>query len=220
MGALLAKTDLENAYKLVPVHPDDFELLGFSIDGKFYYDKTLPFGLSYACNLFEKFSSALQWILHDKFAVVHCVHILDDVLFIGYPNSPGCHDALIAFHTLANDINLPIKSEKTVSQCTTLTFMGLEIDSIKFEIRLPEDKLLRLGKTLNVFKRKRTATLRELQSLIGLLNFACSVVPPGRTFLRRIIDLTKGIQKPYHHRRLNAEARADLQAWSIFIEHR
>ena len=108
VGALLAKTDLENAYKLVPVHPDDFELLGFSIDGKFYYDKTLPFGLSYACNLFEKFSSALQWILHDKFAVVHCVHILDDFLFIGYQNSPGCYDALIAFHTLANDINLPI----------------------------------------------------------------------------------------------------------------
>jgi hypothetical protein len=58
-GALLAKTDLEYAYKQVPVHPDDFELLGFSIDGKFYFDKTLPFGLSYSCNLFEKFSLAL-----------------------------------------------------------------------------------------------------------------------------------------------------------------
>ena len=43
VGALLAKTDLENAYKQVPVHPDDFELLGFSIDGQFYYDKTLPY---------------------------------------------------------------------------------------------------------------------------------------------------------------------------------
>lgn len=195
VGALLAKTDLENAYKQVPVHPDDFELLGFSIEEKFYFDKTLPFGLSYSCNLFEKFSSALQWILHDKFSVLHCVHILDDFLFIGYPNSPGCHDALRAFHTLANDINLPIKSEKTVLPCTTLTFMGLEIDSIKFEIRLPEDKLLRLQEAIHVFKRKRTATLRELQSLIGLLNSACFAVPPGRTFLRRIIDLTKGIKK-------------------------
>lgn len=78
VGALLAKTDLESAYKQVPVHPSDFELLGFSIDGQFYFDKTLPFGLSYSCNLFEKFSSALQWILQNKFSVVHCVHMLDD----------------------------------------------------------------------------------------------------------------------------------------------
>lgn len=60
-GALLAKTDLENAYKQVPIYPDDFELLGFQINNEFYYDdKTLPFGLSYSYNLFEKFSSFLQ----------------------------------------------------------------------------------------------------------------------------------------------------------------
>ena len=39
-GTLLAKTDLENAYKQVPNHPNDFELLGFQIAGLFYYDKT------------------------------------------------------------------------------------------------------------------------------------------------------------------------------------
>ncbi|XP_056016820.1 uncharacterized protein LOC125676591 [Ostrea edulis] len=66
-GALLAKTDLENAYKQIPIHPGDFELLGFRISGSFFYDKTLPFGLSYTCQLFEKFSSALQWILENKF---------------------------------------------------------------------------------------------------------------------------------------------------------
>ena len=64
-GALLAKTDLENAYKQVSIHPNDFELLGFQIAGSFYYDKTLPFGLSYACQLFEQLSTALQWILEN-----------------------------------------------------------------------------------------------------------------------------------------------------------
>lgn len=87
MGALLAKTDLESAYKQIPVHPFDFEVLGFSIDGQFYFDKTLPFGLSYSCNLFEEFSSALQWILQNKYSVVHCVHMLDDFLLIGDPDS-------------------------------------------------------------------------------------------------------------------------------------
>lgn len=58
----------------------------------------------------------------------------------------------------------------------------------------------------------------ELQSLIGLLNFASAVVSPGRAFLRRIIDLTKDIQKPYHKRRLTKSAKADLTTWSLFIE--
>lgn len=122
VGALLAKTDLENGYKQVPIHPDDFELLGFQINNEFYYDKTLPFGLSYSCNLFEKFSSSLQWILENKFDVQYCVHILDDFLFVGPPNSPECAKALQSFRTSAQGINLPIKEEKTVSPTTVLTF--------------------------------------------------------------------------------------------------
>lgn len=67
----MAKTYLENAYKQIPIHPDDFELLGFMNDNKYYVDKTLPYGLSYSCHLFEKFSTALQWILETKFSVQH-----------------------------------------------------------------------------------------------------------------------------------------------------
>ena len=53
------------------------------------------------------------------------------------------------------------------------------------------------------FAVKRSVTLRELQSLIGPLNFCCSVVTPGHAFLR-CIDLTAGVTCPHHHiRRLN-----------------
>ena len=69
-----------------------------------------------------------------KFSVKHCVHILDDFLFVGKPYTSERHDALAAFHFLAEDINLPIKSEKTVLPTTTINFLGLEIDSLTFEI--------------------------------------------------------------------------------------
>ena len=45
-GCFLAKTDIESAFRLIPVHPDDYELLGMYWEGKYYYDKVLPFGLS------------------------------------------------------------------------------------------------------------------------------------------------------------------------------
>lgn len=52
-----------------------------------------------------------------------------------------------------------------------------------------------------------------------MLNYACSVVPPGRTFLRRLINLTIGLKMPHHHRNFNLEAKADLKAWQVFLEN-
>ena len=66
---------------------------------------------------------------------------------------------------------------------------------------------------------RRKVTLRELQSLICLLNFARCVVQPGRTFLRRLIDRTKVIQQPCFHISLNKESRLYIAAWFLVIDH-
>lgn len=50
-----------------------------------------------------------------------------------------------------------------------------------------------------------------------MLNFACSVVVPGRAFLRRLIDLTVGVQSPHHYVRINREVKADLKLWQSFL---
>jgi hypothetical protein len=47
-----------------------------------------------------------------------------------FHRTPKVSSSLLAFYTLARDINLPIKSEKTVYLTMTLTFLGLELDRI------------------------------------------------------------------------------------------
>lgn len=68
---------------------------------------------------------------------------------------------------------------------------------------LPPDKLEKCRTLVHVyqFSRCKKVTLQELQSLIGVLNFACLVVVPGRAFLRRLIDLTIGVKKPYYRKK-------------------
>ena len=44
-GSMLAKMDVESAYRIVPVHPDDRPLLGMRWKDKLYIDLMLPFGL-------------------------------------------------------------------------------------------------------------------------------------------------------------------------------
>jgi hypothetical protein len=59
-------------------------------------------------------------------------------------------------------------------------------------IILPEDKLSSLSNIYSYSSTAKKATLRSFQSLIGMLNFACKVIPPGRAFSRRLIYATKG----------------------------
>jgi hypothetical protein len=57
------------------VHPDDHELLGFPLGDHYYFDKTLPMGLSFSCKLFETFSTAVHWIIDHKLGGSGCVHL-------------------------------------------------------------------------------------------------------------------------------------------------
>ena len=99
------------------------------------------------------------------------------------------------FVMLCSFLGIPMAPEKTVGPSTTLAFAGIELDTVFMEARLPHEKLDKCRDLLSTFLRRRRVTLQEIQSLTGLLNFACTVVVPGLAFLRRLIDLTIGVEK-------------------------
>ena len=75
------------------------------------------------------------------------------------------------------------------------------------EARLPPDKLVKCRDLIAGFLRRRKVTLRGIQSLTGLLNFACTVVVPGRAFLRRL----SLIYSSHFFIRLTQEVKEDLK---------
>ena len=216
-NCLMAKADIEDAFRNLVINPSDYHLLGLQWEEKFYYDTCLPMGCSSSCQLFEKFSSSLEWILTHEFGIKGVSHLLDDFFFVGNADSQHCNLSLDTFLWLCKDIGVPIKKEKTQRPTNVITIYGIEIDSSSMVARLPKDKIDKIASLLAQFKRKRKVTLRELQSLLGLLNFACSVIIPGRAFLRRLFDLVVGLTCPHYRITLNSESRADLQAWENFI---
>ena len=221
-GCFLAKTDIESAFRLIPVHPDDYELLGMYWEGKYYYDKVLPFGLRSAPYLFNQLSDAIEWILQNKCMISFVCHILDDFLIMEPPSQlpphySTCQQSLTAMMLTFKNLNIPVAPGKTQGPVTVLEFMGIILDSVRMEARLPDDKIERLRAVFNTFQKRRSCTLKELQSLIGTLNFACKVIPPGRPYLQRMIELTRNIRQPHHHIKLSAGFFKDLEMWKQFI---
>ena len=100
---------------------------------------------------------------------------------------------------MCNHLGVPLAPEKTVGPATVLQFAGITLYSVRQEGRLPEGKLRTCRAMLQNFhdQARLSVRLKELQSLIGLLNFTCLVVVRGRAFLRRMIDLTKGVNKTF-----------------------
>ena len=114
---------------------------------------------------------------------------------------------------------MPLAPEKTEGPSSTITFLGITIDTVKGELRLPAEKLTRLIHTVSDWLARRSCTRRELESLIGVLQHACKVIRPGRSFQRRAIALLNVTKHPHHHIRLNKEFRSDLRWWSVFSSH-
>ena len=85
-------------------------------------------GCSSLCNIFETFSTALEWIASTKLQASAVVHILDDFLFLA-PSHDKCHRDLDHFIKLCGDIGVPIADEKTVGPVTCLQFAGITLDT-------------------------------------------------------------------------------------------
>lgn len=221
-GCFLVKFDVEAAFKQVPVRPEDRPLLGLKWDGKYYYELTLPFGLRSSGNRWEMYALALEWFFRHHLGIELVIHYVDDFLFVvaDYEVAVQQRDSVIS---LCLHLKIPMAGHKTVGPTTCLGFLGIELDTEALTARLPAKRLADMQQLLSTWDHtRRLVSVPELQSLIGKLQFACKVVRPGRTYLRRLIDMQTDMERAQRRgvwgpRRLSNEALADIQWWRHFI---
>ena len=115
------------------------------------------------------------------------------------------------------NLGIPLALEKVVSPHTVLPYLGIIIDTDKMELRLPDENLSELTALLKSFKVSKKIIKREPLSLIGKLAFVSKIVLSGRTFLCRLIDLSRSVTKLSHCITLNNDARVDIKWWLAFL---
>jgi hypothetical protein len=179
----MAKFDVQAAYRNIPINVSDRHLLGMYWRDSFFVDLVLTFGHRSAPFIFDSVASAVHWILSNNYHVHPLFHYL------------------------------PLNHEKCEGPATCLVFLGIELDSVTQIASLPAEKFNLCMSLLQSWSNKRTCHRQELESLIGHLHHACKVVRPGRTFLRRMIDLLAHFRNRSHPIRLNVEFLRDIHWW-------
>ena len=132
-GALLAKFDVESAYRIVPVHPDDRYLLGMQWRGKYFIDMALPFGLRSAPYIFSSVADLAEWILTENYDIGFLLHYLDDFHTLGPPNSSTCQRNLDICVQRFCEWGIPLHPDKLEGPSTRLTVLGIELDSLQLQ---------------------------------------------------------------------------------------
>ena len=117
---------------------------------------------------------------------------------------------------LGQNLGLSFQDSKTVWPCTHIEFLGLELDSVSMEARLPVDKLTYLKELLAYWLTKHSASLVEVQELVGFLQFASQVIPQSRSCC--LIDFSSKFRSQFVQLHIPASTHHDLVWWKVFCD--
>lgn len=218
-NAWLAKIDLSDAYRMVPIRHQDWKFLGIQVNDQFYIDRMLPMGASSSCQIFQRISDSLRQMLLKRIPTARVFNYLDDFLFVG-DSKESCDFTLSAFECLCQELCVPIAHNKTVRPCQSMTFLGLGIDAAKLTMYIPAEKKTSTQKKLLEFLNTRSPRVKAWQSIAGSLNHLAQVIPAGRVYLSSVYGSMSGILSSSQHlkRRINEETRQDLLVWLALLE--
>ena len=135
----------------------------------------LPFGLCSAPKIFNAVADALEWCITNE-GVENIFHYLDDYIIVGPPKSEQCALDLCRLKQVCTDLGVPLAPEKQAGPSSTIEFLGIIIDTEKQELRLPRVKLHELLTTVCRLQHERSCRRKELESLVGVLQHACTVI--------------------------------------------
>ena len=203
------KLDISSCYLSFPVDPDNYQFFVCKIDGRFLQFTSLVFGHRDAPRqvtlALDVVSSALfeAGIAHTRY--------LDDFWIV----ASTAKRAWLSAHRAANiliEFGLAISPSKVEGPAQSLEYLGIVFDSTQRTLRISSQRLSDLRSELRATRTLQRLTVTQIQSLVGKLNFAASVLPGARPFLRRLIDLGCGKARS-GRRHITAAVRADLHYW-------
>ena len=211
-GCKLFKKDLRRAYRQIRIDVGDAHLLGFTWRGQMFFDISLPMGLRSSALCCQRTTLAIQHIYKKR--GYDLVVYLDD---LGSAETPQkAEDAYKCPGDVLSKSGFEEKVSKSCPPSTCMSFLGVWFDTESLTLEVTRDRLDELLRLLDQWSHRTRASRKELQSVIGKLNFVASVVRPGRVFISRLLNHLRGLPETGAHD-IPSDVHKDLMWWARFL---
>ena len=214
-GSFMTVVDIKSAYRAVPILAHHRKYQGFEwvLDGKssWFVENRLCFGLRLGPMYFNFLSTFIYDVLTQR--GLNIVNYLDDFVAVS-KDMESCRDAQSEIINLLRFLGFYVAFDKLIGPSTCVTYLGIELDSIRMELRLPEGKLVKLTNLLKSVLNRVRISKRELESLGGHLSHCSHVVKGGKIFCKNVYSLYRQmIEKKARFINIPEIVKSDLNWW-------
>jgi hypothetical protein len=204
---ILWKSDVSEAYRLLPVAPEWQVRQVNTIDGIRHIDRCVAFGGRRSGDIFISFMSLVLWVAQHRRGVPNPNGFVDDSFAVQVGTKTVYHAPLdkeipvdqARMLTLWDELGIPYKPHKQ-QHGKVLTILGIEVNAIELSYTLPQEKREELLEELRLFifprgGKSNRFSMRDMQTLAGWMNWALNVFPLLRPALCNVYDRMRSRSK-------------------------
>ena len=190
-GCLLFKVDLRKAFRQLSLCPSSYRFAAYMWKKHIFFDTVLAMGSrssSYCC---QSVTNAIVFIM---FKIgISVLNYLDDLASAEQKNL-----AEFSYRTLKavlKKCGIEENTEKACPPATIMNFVGVLFNTEKMTVEITPERLEEIKTLLKLWLSKENASIKEVQSLLGKLNFVAACVKPARIFFSRMLKWLKMLYK-------------------------
>ena len=216
-GALMYKLDLRRAYRQISICPSNYNLVAFQWKKHIFCDTVLPMGLRSSAHICQRVTNAFSFMMFNiGFAVLN---YLDD--FGGVEKRDVAQFAFLLIRRIFYLSGVEEALDKACEPSERMIFLGILFDTRSMTMSIPLEKLNEIRKLVFGWLSKHYATLKDVQRLLGKLNFIGACVKSSRVFINRILNWLRYCHSQYSSSsgrfRIPDDVKKDLIWWNKFL---
>ena len=213
IGCGTFKKDMKSAFRQLSGDLFDLSLMIYSWQGKYYVDLAVAMGLRSAPSACQRVTNAIT--------AIHCskgywlVNYIDD--FISAERWKNVWNSYRDLGNLFQEIGAKEAPDKASPLDTQVNCLGVLMDTILMVMKVLPERIQELMNLLQTWRHKETTNRRQLESLLGKLQFISNCVRQGRIFVSRLLGFLKSMNDRQRWYRIPDEVRQDLRWWYLYL---
>ena len=208
------KIDLAHYFCQLPIDPSNFSVLCFVWDNQFYFDIMSQQGLHSAPYFAQRTSNSIRYI-HNSMDY-YLFNYMDD--FLGAELWQKIWRSFLKLQCTLHDIGVKQSEEKCVEPTKVTNCPGNQVNAEEQTISVLPDRLEQIVDKVTMWEDRKIITKKELQCIMGRLNFVCHCIRPGHIFMARMLNCLQDMGKKTKIA-IPEQMKKDLVCWKIFPPH-